>query len=135
MVDIAERLTAQISNMDMKSWAFSVSKHEVPSAKLSLFFKGLIEGLEMYGDNSAACFANESQKLARDALFLVLSNLAFFHPDLNLADGFKKFLSGVDTSAPAEKAAPLADTVLSVPRVPEVTRPGLDLLFMALVPL
>ena len=118
MVDIAECLTAQIAKMDMKSWSISIGKYEVPSAKLSLFFKGLIEGLEMYEDNSAACFANESQKLARDALFLVLSNLAFHHPDINLADGFKRLPPGADTSTAAEKDGPLADKVFSIPRVP-----------------
>ena len=71
----------------------------------------------MYEDDRAACFANESQKLARDALFLVLSNLAFHHPDLNLADGFKKLPPGADTSASTEKATHLADKVLSVSSV------------------
>lgn len=33
LVDIAERLTAQIAYMSMKSWAFSVGKHEPRSPK------------------------------------------------------------------------------------------------------
>ena len=100
----------------MKSWAFSVGKHEVPSVKLTLFFEGLIDGLKMYEDDRAADFANESRKLARDALFLVLSNLAFFHPDLDQSDGFKKRPSGADTFVVAKKVGPLTDRVLSVPR-------------------
>ena len=107
MVGIAECLTAQISKQDMKSWAFSVSMHEVPSVTLTLFFEGLIEGLKTYEEDRATCFVNEAQKLARDALFMVLSNLAFRHPDLNIADGFKRLPLGADTSAASEKAAPL----------------------------
>ena len=76
LVDIAEHLTAQIATANMKSWAFSVKEHEVPSVKLTLFFEGLIEGLKMYDDDWAACFADESRKLTRDALFVVLRNLA-----------------------------------------------------------
>ena len=33
LVDITEPLTAQISKMDMKSWAFSVNNHEVATMK------------------------------------------------------------------------------------------------------
>ena len=119
MVDIAERLTAQIAKMDMKSWAFSVGKHEVPSIKLTLFFEGLIEGLKTYEDDRATCFANETRKLASGALFLVLSNLAYCHPDLNLSDSFKRLPAGVNISAAEAKASPFAEKVLSVPRVPE----------------
>jgi hypothetical protein len=53
--------------MAMKSWAFSVGKNEVPSVKLTLFFEGLIEGLKMYEDDRAACFVDESRKLAWEA--------------------------------------------------------------------
>ena len=116
MVDIAECLTSQIAKMDMKSWAYSVGKHEAPSINLTLFFDGLIEGLKTYEEDRAASFANESRKLARDALFLVLSNLAFFHPELDLSDGFKKLPSGADTSAATEKAVPLSDRILKVSR-------------------
>jgi len=119
LVDIAECLTAHVAKTNMKSWAFTVSNHEVPSVKLTLFFEGLIEGLKMYEEDRATCFAEESWKLARDTLFLVLSNLAFLHPDLNLPDGFKKLLPGADTSTAVEKVAPLAENVLSIPRVPE----------------
>lgn len=47
LVDIAERLTTQITTMDMKSWDFSVGRHEVPIVKLTLYFEGLIKGLKM----------------------------------------------------------------------------------------
>jgi hypothetical protein len=116
LVDIAERLTAQIAMMGMESIAVSVDMHEVPSVKLALFFDGLIEGLRMHEEERAAHFANESRKLARNALFMVLSNIAFRHPDINLADGFRRLPEGADISAVEEKAAPFANNMLSVPR-------------------
>ena len=104
--------------INMKSWAFSINSHEVPSIKLMLFFEGLIEGLKMYEDERAACLANESRKLARNALFMVLSNLSYRHPNLDLNDGFRKATPGADVPAAEEKAAPLTDKVLKVPTAP-----------------
>lgn len=105
--------------MDMKSWAFLVKRREIPSVKLTLFFKGLIEGLKTYEGEMAAYIANESRKFARDALFMVFSNLAYRHPDVNLSDGFKRLPAGADVSVAEAKEAPFADKVLFVPRVPE----------------
>ena len=41
LIDIAERLGAQAAVMGMDGPVFSVSKHEVPSVKLGLFFNEL----------------------------------------------------------------------------------------------
>ena len=68
----------------------------------------IIDTLETYH------FATESRKLARDALFMVLSNIACRHPELDLDDGFKKPPAGADVGAAKEKAAPWADRVLHV---------------------
>jgi hypothetical protein len=102
--------------MGMEGPVFSVGGHEAPSIKMALFFDGLIGGLKVHEEGRAANFARESRRLARNALFMVLSNIAYRHPDLNLTDGFRKLPVGADVSAAEEKAAPFADKVLSVPR-------------------
>jgi hypothetical protein len=51
---------------------------------------------------------------------MVLSNIAYRHPDLDLADSFRRLPEGADTSAGAEKAAPYADKVLAISTVPRV---------------
>ena len=56
----------------------------------------------------------ESRKLARNTPFMVLSNIAYRHPDLDLDDCFKKPQAGADVVASKEKAASRADRVLRV---------------------
>lgn len=89
MIDIAKRLTTQLASMTLKRWAYSVSQHEVPIIKLTLFFEGLMSGSKTYEDDRAACFADESRKLARDALFMVLRNLDFFHQSSTSLTGLR----------------------------------------------
>ena len=93
---------------------FSASKQEVPSVKLGLFFNELIEKLKVHEEGWAERFVTESQKLAHNALFMVLSNVACRPPELDLGDGLKKPPAGVDVAAVEKKAAPLADRVLHV---------------------
>ena len=93
---------------------FSASKQEVPSVKLGLFFNELIEKLKAHQEGRVERFATKSQRLACDALFMVLSNIFCRHPDLDLDDGFKKPPSCADIAAAKEKAAPWVNRVLHV---------------------
>ena len=61
-------------------------------------------------------FATESRKLARDALFMVLSNIACRHPDLDLDDGFRIPPVGADIASTKEKVASRVARVLHVPK-------------------
>ena len=45
LIDIAERLGAQAMEMGLAGLVLSLSQHEVPSAKLGVFFNELIEQL------------------------------------------------------------------------------------------
>nr|XP_020171155.1 autophagy-related protein 11-like [Aegilops tauschii subsp. strangulata] len=114
LIDMAERLGAQAAVMGMDGPVFSVSKQEVPSVKLGLFFNGMIEKLKVPEEVRAERFATETRKHARHALFMVLSNIACRHPELDLDDGFKKLLAGADITAAKEKVAPRANRVLHV---------------------
>ena len=88
---------------------FLAGKQEVLSVKLGLFFNELIDKLKVHEEGRAERFATESRKLARNALFMVLSNIACRHPELDLDDGFKKLPAGADVTT-----APRADRVLRV---------------------
>nr|XP_040249731.1 uncharacterized protein LOC120967188 [Aegilops tauschii subsp. strangulata] len=114
LTDIAEHLGAQATAMGMDGPVYSASKREVPSVKLGIFFNELIDKLKVHEEGRAERFATESRRLARDALFMVLSNIACRHPELDLDDGFKKPPAGADIVAAKEKAAPCADKVLLV---------------------
>nr|XP_020156483.1 uncharacterized protein LOC109741810 [Aegilops tauschii subsp. strangulata] len=114
LIDIAEHLGVQATAMGMGGPAFSASKQEVPSVKPGLFFSELIEKLKAHEEGRAERFATESRKLARNTLFMVLSNIACRHPELDLDDGFKKPPVGADVAAAEKKAAPCADRVLRV---------------------
>ena len=46
---------------------------------------------------------------------MVPSNNAYRHPDLNLADGFRRLPEDADVSTAEEKASPFADKILAVP--------------------
>ena len=99
MIDIAGSLATQAMAMGVDVSAFAVHKHEAPSAKLGVFFNDLIDNLKVHEEGKASRFATESRKLARDTLLMVLSNLACRHPDIDLADGFKKPPAGADVRA------------------------------------
>ena len=100
--------------MGMDEPAFTLNQHEVPSAKLGVFFNEMIEKLGAHEAGRPQCFATESWKLARNALFMVLSNIACCHPDLDLNDGFKKPPVGANFAAAKKNAASRADRVLRV---------------------
>ena len=109
LIDIAERLGTQAAAMVMDDPIFLASKQEVSSVMLGLFFNDLTDKLKVHEEGRAERFASESRKLARNALFMVLSNIACRHSDLDLVDGFKKPPVGADI--PAAK-------VLRVPTAP-----------------
>ena len=94
--------------MGMDGPVYSANEQEVPSFKLGIFINELINKLKVHEEGRAERFATESRRLARNALFMVLSNIACHHPDLNLDDGFRKPPAGADVSAANEKAAPRA---------------------------
>ena len=116
LVDIEERLTSQVAMMGMEGLVFSIGKHEVLSAKLGILFNELIERQKSCEEGRDARFASESRKLACNALFMVLRNIAYCHPDLNLTDGFRKLSAGADVFVVEQKAASFSVKVLSVPR-------------------
>nr|XP_020166368.1 myosin heavy chain, striated muscle-like [Aegilops tauschii subsp. strangulata] len=114
LVDVAERLGAQAVVMGMDGPVYSASEQEVPSVKLGIFFNDLIDKLKVQEEGRGRRFATESRRLARNALFMVLSNIACRHPELDLDDGFRKPPVGADVAAAEHKAAPRADRVLRV---------------------
>ena len=114
LIDIAKRLAAQAMAMGMDGLAFSLCRLEVPSAKLGVFFNELIEKLKAYKDGRAEWFATESRELAHDVVFMVLSNIACLHPDLDLGNRFRKPPMGTDVTASKEKATCSAARVLQV---------------------
>ena len=107
MIDIARRLTTQIVAMGMEGPVFSASRQEDPSVKQGVFYNELINKLKAHEEGRAGRFVIESWKLARNTLFIVLSNIACRHLDLNNVDGFRKPPVGADVLPAKEKATPL----------------------------
>ncbi|KAM3365945.1 hypothetical protein ACQJBY_015498 [Aegilops geniculata] len=114
LVDIAERLGAQAAAMGMDGQVYSASEQEVPSVKLGIFFNELVAKLRVHEEGRRERFATELQRLARNALFMVLSNIPCRHPELDLDDGFRKPPVGANVAVTEHKAAPRADRVLRV---------------------
>lgn len=96
LVDVAESLGAQAAAMGMDGPVYSASEQEVLSVKLGIFFNELIDKLKVHEVGRGERFATESRTLGHDALFMVLSNIACRHPELDLGDGFKKLPAGAD---------------------------------------
>ena len=80
LVDIAERVGAQVTAMGMDGPVYSASEQEVSSVKLGIFFDELVDKFKVHEEGRAERLATESWRLARDALFMVLSNIACRHP-------------------------------------------------------
>jgi chromosome segregation ATPase len=116
LVDVAERLAAQMIIMDKQSYSFTIDNHESTSAKLTLFFESILEALKKHHEERSAQFTSESCKLCEDVLSKVLVKIAYQNPDVDLSKAFKSLPKGVDTKAAKELVAPLVSKVSQILR-------------------
>ena len=117
LVDVAERLTAQLATMGMPKFRYSSEAGGSPNARLTLFFEGVLEALEQLRSNRAASLANEARRLCRGALTKVLTKVAYWNPNLDFDAALESLPEGVDLAALEERIEPIISRVDGVRRV------------------
>ena len=63
LIDVAEKLTAQLAVMGMPDVRYSQEANISPNARLTLFFERVLGALEQLRSNRATYLANESWRL------------------------------------------------------------------------
>ena len=117
LIDVAERLTTQLAVMDMPNFRYSQEANISPSARLTLFFEGVLEALEQLHSNRAAYLANEAWRLCRGALTKVLTKVAFWNPSVDFADALESLAEDADLTALEERIEPIISCVDGIKRV------------------
>ena len=64
---VASRITMQLATMGMLDVRYTPECNASPSAKLTIFFEGVLGALEQLHSNRAASLANESRRLFQGA--------------------------------------------------------------------
>ena len=63
LIDVAEKLTAQLAVMGMPDVRLSEDRNTSPNARLTLFFERILDALDQLRSNRATYLANEARRL------------------------------------------------------------------------
>ena len=116
-MDVAEKLTVQMSAMGMPSFRFSHEMNMTDSARLTLFFKHVLDALKLLHSKRETYLAEESRKLCRGALTKVLTKVAHWNPSVDFAQALDSLPEDVDRQALEERIEPIISCVSGVTRL------------------
>ena len=106
-----------MTQLEMEGFGYSSDENLQPSAKLTLFFKGVATALQRLREKIPKQLANESGTICARVLQKVLVKVAFRNPGLNLTNVLKKLPTDADLEALKALVAPIVDKVNEVKRV------------------
>ena len=101
----------------MEGFEYSSDENLQPSAKLTLFFKGVVAALQQLRERIPKQLADESRRICAGALQKVLMKVAFRNPGLNFTNVLKSFPPNADVEALKAHVAPIVDKVSGIKRV------------------
>ena len=117
LVDVAAAIDGELAQLGMEDLGYSSDEHLQPSAKLSLFFKGVATALQRLREKIPKQLADESRKICAGALQKVLVKVAFRNPGLNLTNVLRSLPPDADLDALKALVAPIVDKVSEIKRV------------------
>ena len=117
LVDVAEKLAAQLSTMGLQGFRYSSDDRVSTSARLTMFFDRVLEALEQLHSNRTTHLANESRKLCRAVLRKVLVKVVHKNPGINLTNVLDRLPKDVDIKALDELVAAIVERISKVKRV------------------
>ncbi|MGS7457230.1 hypothetical protein ACT3J6_21755, partial [Mycobacterium tuberculosis] len=88
-MDVAATIDGELAQLGMEDFGYSCDEHLPPSAKLSLFFKGVATALQRLRERIPKQMADESRTICARVLEKVLVKVAFRNPGLNLTNVLK----------------------------------------------
>ena len=101
----------------MEDFGYPSDEHLQPSAKLSLFFKGVATALQRLRERIPKQLADESRKICAGVLQKVLVKVAFRNPGLNLTNVLRSLPPDADLEALKALVTPIMDKVSDIKRV------------------
>ena len=101
----------------MEDLGYSSNERLQPSAKLSLFFKGMATALQWLRERIPKQLADESRRICTGALQKVLMKVAFRNPGLSFTNVLKSLPPDADVEALKALVAPIVDKVSEIKRV------------------
>ena len=101
----------------MEGFGYSSDEELQPSAKLTLFFKGVATALQQLRERIPRQLADESRTLCAGVLEKVLMKVAFRNPGLNLTNVLKSLPADADLETLKALVAPIVDRVSGIKRV------------------
>ena len=101
----------------MEELGYSSDEHLQPSAKLSLFFKGMATALQRLQEKIPKQLADESRKICAGVLQKVLMKVAFRNPGLSFTNVLRSLPPDADLDALKALVAPIVDKVSEIKRV------------------
>jgi hypothetical protein len=87
------------------------------SAKLAVFFDGVVEALQQLQDDHRAQLADESRRLCRGVLQRLLVKIAYRNPGVDFTNIFKKLPKEYDPAPLEALVAPIVERVDDIQRV------------------
>ena len=103
--------------MGMEDFGYPSDENLQPSAKLSLFFKGVATALQRLRERIPKQLADESRKICAGVLQKVLMKVAFHNPGLSFTNVLKSLPPDADRDALKALVAPIVDKVSEIKRV------------------
>ena len=117
LVNVAADIDRELAQLGMEDLGYSSDERLQPSAKRSLFFKGVATALQRLREKIPKQLADESRKICAGALQKVLVKVAFRNPGLNLTNVLRSLLPDADLEALKALVAPIVDKVSGIKRV------------------
>ena len=75
-MDVAGRITVQLATMGMPNVRYVPEPNASPTARLNLFFEGVLGALEQFCSNRTASLDDEARRLCRGAMTKALTKVA-----------------------------------------------------------
>ena len=117
LVNIAMVIDEELTQLEMEGFGYSSDENFQPSAKLTLFFKGVATAPQQLRERIPKQLADESRTICARVLEKVLVKVAFCNPGLNLTNVLKKLPAGADLEELKALVAPIVDKVNEVRRI------------------
>lgn len=117
LMNIAAVIDEELAQLEMEGFGYSSDENLQPSAKLTLFFKGVATALQQLRERIPKQLPDESRTICARVLEKVLVKVAFRNPGLNLTNVLKKLPAGADLEELRALVAPIVDKVNEVRRV------------------
>ena len=116
-MNAAADIVRELAQLGVEDLGYPSDENLQPSAKLTLFFKGVATALQRLREKIPKQLAYESRKIWAGALQKVLVKVAFRNPGLNLTNVLKTLSPDADLEALKTLVAPIVDKVSGIKRI------------------